>query len=78
MVRLIELRQLGDGVFGSVLSEKLLISHGLVVELVVIVFGIVKKLSVGRIQLVVVFGKFYVEVGDPSELPVYIALLRHL
>ena len=78
MVRLIKLGQLGDRVVRRVLSKELLIGHGLVVELVVVVFGIVEELPVGGIQLVVVLGIFNVEVGDPAQLTVDVPLFRHL
>lgn len=78
MVRLIKLGQLGDRVVRRVLSKELLIGHGLVVELVVVVLGIVEELPVSGIQLVVVLGIFNVEVGDPAQLTVDVPLFCHL
>ena len=69
---------LGDGAEWSILSEELRVGHRRVVELVVIVLGAVEKLSVAGVQLVVILRELDVEVVDPAEFAVDVAVLGEL
>ena len=60
------------------MSEELLVGQRCVVELVVIVLGTVEELTVSGVHLVVVLRELHVEVGDPAELTVDVALLGEL
>jgi hypothetical protein len=62
----------------GVLAEELLVSQRSVVELIVIVLGAIKELSVSRIQLVIVLRGLDIEVGNPTQLAINVSLLRQL
>ena len=60
------------------MTEELLVCDRGVVELLMVVLGTIKVLTVSWIELVIVLGKLYVEVRDPAELTVDVSFLRKL
>ena len=65
----------GDGAGRGVLAEELLVGHLCVVELLRVVDGYIKELTVRRVQLVIVLTEANIEVAHPAELTVDIPLL---
>ena len=65
----------GDGAGRGVLAEELLVGHLCVVELLRIVDGYIKELTVRRVQLMVVLTEANIEVAHPAELAVDISFL---
>ena len=64
--------------FWRVLAEKLRICHWRVVESGGVVFWDVEKLTVGRVQLCIVFRALDVEVGYPAKFAIYVSFLGQL
>ena len=60
---------------GRILAEELLVSKTGIVELVVIIFGPVKELTVSWVHFVIVLRELHVKVIDPAQLSVDVSFL---
>ena len=63
---------------GRILAEEFLVRQTGIVELVVVILGPVKELTVGWVHLVIVLRELHIKVIDPAQLSVDVSLLRKL